>query len=97
MEQINPGLIGRLLISQELVGSINGVNTVFSTPRLFLHAGVFLEAVYMRGQRVAEGLGKDYIVSESGGIGAGFDTITFVEAPRTDDARPLIDYYPASA
>ena len=94
MQQINPGRIGRLLTGQVLLGSKDGVNTVFSTTRLFLHSGDFDELVYLRGVRRFEGVGCDYVAAESGGIGTGFDTITFQKAPEAND-NLLIDYYPA--
>jgi hypothetical protein len=74
------------------IGVINGVNTVFTTPDDFIHDGVTDEAVYLRGQRRLEGVGNDYVASESGGAGTGFDTITFAKAPRPGD-NILVDYY----
>jgi hypothetical protein len=75
-------------------GTINGVNTVFSTPTDFVHNGVNNEMVYLRGKRVKGGVGNDYVASESGGIGTGYDRITFSVAPKVGD-NILIDYYPA--
>ena len=95
MLQINPGLIGKLLTNQMLLGDVDGVNTVFTTTRKFLHGGDFDELVYLRGQRRLNG-GCDYVASESGGVGTGYDTITFLRAPKTDD-NLVVDYFPASA
>jgi hypothetical protein len=75
-----------------LLGTIDGVNTVFTTPDTFVHDGTTNEAVYLRGKRVLEGIGNDYTASESGGPGTGYDTITFTQAPKTPD-NVLIDYY----
>jgi len=73
-------------------GTINGINTVFSTPDNFIHDGLTNEAVYLRGLRRSEGAGCDYVASESGGVGTGYDTITFAVAPKPGDVL-AIDYY----
>ena len=83
------------LRNELLLGTVNGVNTVFTTPVPFRPGG---EVVFFDGVRVQESC--DYFRSESGGIGTGFDTITFVDPPR---ARTLpkantlvsIQYVPA--
>ena len=94
MLQINPGLVGRMLVGQALIGDLDGTNTVFSTPRLFLHTANYRESVYLRGLRRLDG-GNDYVATESGGPGTGYDTIVFLKAPRPGD-NLLIDYFPAS-
>lgn len=86
------GAVGRLKTNVELLGATDGVNTVFTTPDYFLHDGTSNEMLYLRGVRLKEGVGNDYLVSESGGVGAGYDTITFDRAPRSGDTI-LIDYY----
>jgi hypothetical protein len=88
-------LVGRFITGQGLLGTIDGVNTVFSTAKNFLHTASFQEAVYLRGLRRCEGVGADYVASESGGPGTGFDTITFANPPRVGDTI-IIDYYQAS-
>lgn len=66
-----------------LVGAINGVNMVFTTPSIFVHAsGGDSIAVYYNGQRLFEGAANDYVVSESGGPGTGYDTVTLTFAPK---------------
>ena len=56
-------------------GAINGVNTVFSTPESFRHDPPNFDiAIYFNGQRVLRD--DDFTVSESGGVGSGYDTIT---------------------
>lgn len=92
MEQINPGLIGKLLIGQDLLGDIDGGNKVFTTSRHFRHDGLANEAFYYNGHRLQHGATNDYLVSESGGAGTGYDTLTLVIAPRVGDVL-LIDYY----
>lgn len=74
------------------LGTVNGVNTVFTTPDNFVHDGVTNEAVFLRGLRRSEGAGNDYVASESGGAGTGYDTITFARAPKTGD-NIVLDYY----
>jgi hypothetical protein len=73
-------------------GVVGGGNTVFTTPDKFVHDGTANEAVYLRGKRVLEGLGNDYVASESGGVGTGYDTVTFAVAPLAFD-NILIDYF----
>jgi hypothetical protein len=50
------------------------------------------EMVYLRGLRLLEGAGNDYVASESGGAGTGYDTLTFSRAPRVDD-NVFVDYF----
>lgn len=77
-----------------LTGAVNGINAVFTTSNDFEPGS---EAVYFNGLREFEGAGNDYIRSESGGIGTGYDTITFADIPRSrpgskPDDRVTIDY-----
>lgn len=73
-----------------LVGTINGVNTIYSTPHKFRHSvGGDTIAVYVNGLRMT--LTDDYSVAESGGLGTGYDTVSFVQAPRNGD-HLLVDY-----
>ena len=88
---------GNRVYNEVLAGLVNGSNTVFTTIQAFIDGN---EAVYFNGVRQLEGASSDFIRSESGGLGSGYDTITFAEAPRsrpgpkTDDAV-TIDYDPA--
>lgn len=63
-----------------LSGALNGVNTVFSTGSNFIHEvpGISIK-VYLNGQRLL--FTDDYTVSESGGVGSGFDTVTLMVPP----------------
>jgi len=85
---------GSRTFNEVLTGAINGINTVFTTVVDFV-AGT--EAVFFDGVRQHPGASNDYTVSESGGVGTGFDTITLSIAPRnrpgprTDD-RVTVDY-----
>ncbi len=65
-----------------LVGAINGANTIFSTPvpDKFLDGTVgansFSILVRHNGRVLVKGV--DYTISESGGVGTGYNTITIV-------------------
>ena len=69
----------------ELLGVKNGVNMVFTTPEDFEQVLNIRIRTYLNGQRLLEGGGNDYTVSESGGVGTGFDTVTTAVAPQSDD------------
>ena len=58
------------------IGAVDGVNQTFTTPEKFVQVAPLVIRVYRNGQRQAQ-VG-DYTVSESGGVGTGYDTITFV-------------------
>ena len=93
MEQISPGRVGRLKMSVSPSGDVDGVNTSFTvSPDKFLHLPGYSERVYLRGLRLLEGVGNDYVASESGGPGTGYDTITLRAAPLSGDTI-LLDYY----
>lgn len=61
-----------------LIGSVDGVNRIFNTPDKFIQGtyfgNIFKIFVTHNGHILFEGI--DYVVSESGGPGTGFDTIT---------------------
>jgi hypothetical protein len=72
-----------------VIGTIDGVNAVFTLPfsdkGLVESPGVTIETMY-NGQNLLDGVGNDVTLSESGGGGTGFDTITFLHfAPRIGD------------
>jgi hypothetical protein len=67
----------------ELLGTRDGSNRVFTTPEKFV---VNTICVHINGVRKREAADCDYTVSEGGGVGAGYDTITFTAvAPWTDE------------
>lgn len=66
-------LLGKYKVEQELLGTKDGVNLVFVSPSDFLEETIQL---YLNGVRLCRGVGGDYNVSESGGAGTGFDTVT---------------------
>lgn len=59
---------------EELSGTRNGVNLVFTTVNKFDPSFI---RVYFNGQRLHSGTGNDFTISESGGVGTGYDTVTF--------------------
>lgn len=71
-------------------GTQDGVNTVFTTVEKFKHTSQFKEVVFVNGLR--NHIPEDYFISESGGPGTGYDTITFVIPPLADDVI-TIDYF----
>lgn len=89
-----PGGGGVRYHQQLLVGPINGINTVFTVPISFTHGGVFTESLYFNGQLLLEGVGNDYVASESGGPGTGHDTITTLFVAKTGQ-RLSLDFTPA--
>jgi len=66
---------------------------VFTVPIFFKHGGVDTEILSYNGQRLIEGVGNDYVASESGGFGTGYDTITLEFTPRAG-SNWRIDYTP---
>ena len=87
---------GRYIIrdfQRTLAGPQNGINTVFTTPTYFIASGLSKESFYINGVLLHQGAGNDYTVSESGGVGTGFDTITMAFAPKSVDWL-TIDYCP---
>jgi hypothetical protein len=73
--------------------SPTGDPKVFTVPLNFRHGGVDTEILSYNGQRLIEGAGNDYVASESGGIGTGYDTITLEFTPRPA-SNFRVDYTP---
>lgn len=71
-------------IGVALLGVVDGANDSFSTSTPFVHTAQRTIALYLNGVRLSESAG-DYVSSESGGPGTGYDTVTLVEAPRVGD------------
>jgi len=76
-----------------LLGDIDAVNQVFTTPTYFVHevSGRSIR-VYYNGQRLYDP--DDYVCSESGGAGTGYDTVTLqgTMPPKLGD-RLWADYW----
>ena len=72
-------------------GPIDGVNKDFTTAAKFLETSL---RVYKNGQRLREGATIDYVISESGGSGSGFDTITLAipPMPTPEPDSIIVDY-----
>lgn len=70
------GISARSRWNKPLSGVKNGVNLVFRTPDKFLQTEATAIRVYRNGVLLEMGPGADYIISESGIGGPGFDTIT---------------------
>ena len=74
----------------ELSGVQDGANQVFTLPEVAIHStsqGLQVK-VYLNGLLLRPGSTRDYVVSESGGVGTGYDTITFLNdlAPKSRDS-----------
>lgn len=83
----------RYRVGQNLVGLKDGINVTYLTPGLekFTHNLPFLDiSVIFNGSRLA--LLDDYLVSESGGFGTGFDTIILLVPPPLPNDHLFADY-----
>lgn len=80
-----------LQINQPLTGVIDGANMVFTSATVFKHTAALSEIFYINGIRQREGVGNDYVVSESVPA-AGYDTITVEYAPLAGDVLS-VDFY----
>jgi hypothetical protein len=88
------GTLSDLRWDIEPLGVIDGSNLVFTTPEKFIQSVPLTILVYRNGQR--QMLGGDYTVSESGGFGTGYDTITFVADAKIKIGTVLrVDYVAA--
>jgi len=76
-----------------LVGTINGINTVFTLPGGAKTNTAEDVRPFVNGDRMNEGSGNDFVASESGGPSTGFDTVTFLFAPKVGDIL-IVDFIP---
>lgn len=74
--------------------SPTGNPQIFSSPANYVHGGTNTEVVYYNGQKLLEGSGNDYLATESGGVGTGYDTITTSFTPRAS-SNWTMDFVPA--
>jgi hypothetical protein len=82
----------RFRTGQQPVGPKDGVNITFTVPvgDKFTHNLPFLSIhIYCNGVRLT--LIEDYVISESGGPGTGYDTVLLEIPPEADD-QLLVDY-----
>lgn len=84
-----PTVDSRMRYGIDLLGPKDGVNKVFTTPEEFSSGTI---RVYFDGVRMREAVDSDYVASESGGPGSGYDTVTFVAAAPRADENMLADY-----
>lgn len=77
-----PGTSGGRYFNQPLIPTVDP--QIYNTEIPFQHvsSGVNNESVRYNGQGLIEGSDHDYVVSESGGVGTGYDTITLKQIPR---------------
>lgn len=89
-EELAGGTAADLVFGEVPSGPVNGTNRAFATAYKFQPGS---EAFYFCGVRMVQGAGEDYIISESGGAGTGYDTITVTRPvpPRAGDEL-LVDY-----
>jgi hypothetical protein len=68
---------------QELIGTIDGSNRIFTTTHRFINGtwgnNEFRIEIFHNGRKLV--LTTDYIIAESGGPGTGYDTIIFTFTP----------------
>lgn len=84
--------VGRLRTGQKLLGVKDGANLTFTVPfgDKFAHNLPFLSIhVFYNGVRLT--LLDDYLISESGGSGTGYDSVTLLVAPVSAD-KVTADY-----
>ncbi len=77
-----------------LIGAKNGLNRFYTTPGFFIN-GMYLGSEYRieithNGRKLDPGV--DYTVSESGGAGTGFNSITFLQFSPLAGSRLLCNY-----
>lgn len=82
---------------RELIGVRNGVNRIFMTPDLFIHGeGDTIELFYngwrMEQTTAFDSVRGDYFVSEGGGPGSGFDTVTVMTFAPIERSRFVGNY-----
>ena len=76
---------------EELSGLINGVNVTFTTSIPFDRSVAgHHEWVLFNGQWVRAGATNDYVASESGGPGTGYDTIVTNFIPKPGDVLEIV-------
>lgn len=82
--------------SMQLIGALDGVNRIFTVqpPDKFINGMLFNNEfkiiITHNGKKLEEGI--DYMVSESGGSGTGYDTVIFISFSPSNRSRLLADY-----
>lgn len=89
------GISGRYRWNIPLLGDKNGANLVYHTPEPFLQTQATAIRVQRNGVRLELGVDADYVISESGGPGTGWDTVTLNAFPPRDWEKLTADYVAA--
>lgn len=85
------GASGDSRIRETLAGSKDGINTTYGpTSQKFTRVPGKEERVLYNGAVQEFGVGNDYTVSESGGVGTGYDTINFSVALKSWEKLEII-------
>lgn len=78
----------------DLIGDMNGTNAIFTTPDKFINGNIgnnsFRISIKHNGRELLEG--SDFLVSESGGSGTGYDTIIFKCTLPDENSILIVDY-----
>lgn len=78
-------LLGRLRYCVELIGTKDGFNRFFMTPDKFINNDNIKIELFRNGVGpLLLGVGNDFLVSESGGLGSGYDTVELQFRPPFD-------------
>lgn len=87
---VETDVLAEFVAGEVPAGAIDGANRVFTTATTFTPTTL---SVYRNGQLQTKG--SDYTISESGGAGTGFDTVTFAVpcTPKTGGVV-LVNYVP---
>lgn len=77
-----------------LIGTQDGVNRIFTTPNKFINGSIsnniFRISIRHNGRELVEG--NDFITSESGGAGTGYDTVIFTNTLPDAESVVVVDY-----
>ena len=68
-----------------LAGLVNGSNQTFTSPVTFVSTTDETISVFYNGMRLSLGIANDFTLSESGGVGTGFDTVFLLFSPKLGD------------
>lgn len=86
---VTPGDEAR--IREDLTSLINGITNVFSVSQYIDRTTIGkYEWLYYNGQLLREGISNDYLVTESGGMGTGYDTVVTEIVPLVGDTLEII-------
>ena len=82
-------------VNVSLLGVLDGSNRIFTTPDIFfnedLSGDLLTISIFHDGNRLTED--EEYLLSESGGVGTGFDTITFIAFKPKAKSKIRVNYF----